>query len=107
MQERACLLRLAQSDERLDLIGQEPQHPRLADAGLEYAFGERPKQPIGRLHVPQRQFEESECREVELTGLLQTGLPGELQPLRGGGPCGLLPSSVRLDERLGGKSGAR
>src|SRR4029453_7050702 len=47
--------------------------------------------------------EESERREVELTGLLETGLPGKLQPLLGGGPCGLLLPPVRLDERLGGK----
>ena len=48
-QERACSLRLSQGDERLDLIGQEPQHPGLTDPGLEYAFGERPEQAIGRL----------------------------------------------------------
>src|SRR5206468_11718467 len=89
IEDRTSRVGLADRDDRLDLVWDEAEHPGLPDAGGEHSFGEWPEEGVRLLRVVQRQLEEAQRREVELTRLHQPRSLAELQPFLGGRSRGL------------------
>ena len=98
-EDRTCLVDLPQGDERLDLIGDEPQHSGFSESRIEHTLGEGSEEAVCLLHVPERNLEEAERRKIELARLYQPRLSAEFQPFLSCLPGDHRPAKVPLDER--------